>query len=107
MAAAKPSKQMAFQLSEYEYRQILGRLTVMYVEKDAKSTIEEWVDAFEPDEKKRDRIKAVLVISVRCNNEGIEPLAVRKIVCWRGPDGKPQDLEATIDGKKAMEGAIR
>jgi hypothetical protein len=102
MADAKPSKQMAFQLSEYEYRQALGRIAAEYGAKDAKLTIGDWVDAFEPDEKKRDRLKAVLVISVRCNQQGLNPLAVRKIVCWRGPDGKPKDLEATVDGRKAL-----
>lgn len=100
------SRQMAFQISEYEYRQMLGRIAAEYAGKDAKLTIGDWVDAFEPDEKKRDRLKAVLVISVRCHKAGVDPLAVRKVVCWRGPDGKPQDLEATVDGRRALEGAL-
>ena len=94
------SRQMAFQITELEYRQTLGRLMVMYEEKDAKSTIGEWVDAFEPDEKKRDRLKAVLVISTRCHQQGIDPLAIRKIVCWRDEHGKPGLLEANVDGKR-------
>ena len=100
------SRQMAFQLSEYEIRQTWGRLLVMYEEKDAKSTIGEWVDAFEPDEKKRDRLKAVLVMSTRCHEQGIDPLAIRKIVCWRSDDGKPGMVEAVVDGRKALGGNL-
>ncbi len=91
---------MAFQITEYEYRQTLGRLVAMYDEKDAKSTIGEWVDAFEPDPKKRDRIKAVLVISTKCNQSGVNPLAVRKLVCWRNEKGEPGLIEAEIDGRR-------
>jgi hypothetical protein len=95
-----PSKQMAFQMSEYEYVQTLAHIVTMYEQKDAKSTIVEWVEALEPDPKKRDRIKAVLVISTRCTQQKIDPMRVKKLICWRNEKGEPSLIEAEVDGRR-------
>lgn len=94
------SRQMAFQLTEFEYKKTLGRIVAAYDDRSAKDTIDDWVTRMEPDEKKRDRIKAVLVISVRCHSAGVDPLAVRKLICWRDDQGKPAAIEAEVDGRR-------
>lgn len=94
------SRQMAFQMTEYEYVQTLARIVAAYEVKDAKLTIGEWVDSFEPDPKKRDRVKAVLVISTRCTQQKIDPMLVKKLICWRNDKGEPSLIEATVDGRR-------
>lgn len=95
-----PSRQMAFQMTEYEYVQTLARIVSAYEEKDGKTTIGEWVDGFEPDPKRRDRVKAVLVIATRCNQQNIDPMRVKKLICWRNDKGEPSLIEATVDGRR-------
>lgn len=89
-------RQMAFQMSELEYRDCLARLVRAYDTKDPSQTIGDWVDSTEPDLRKRDRLKAALVISMRCNGSGVDPLKVKKLVCWKNEQGLPGDIEAEL-----------
>lgn len=101
------SRQMAFQLTEYEYVQTLGKLVKWFGDvrrPDVK--IGDVIDGMEPDERKRERIQAVLVIAVRCYKEGIDPTAVRKLVCWRNEAGRPSEIEAVLDGRRPLAVAL-
>lgn len=91
------SRQMAFQLTEYRYREVLKKVTALYDLKEEGMGIKEWAEAVEPDERKRQEMLAVILISVKLHNEGKDPTKVRKLVVWRGPDGAPKDVEAEID----------
>lgn len=85
-------RRMAFQLSEFEYREAL-KLFIALANK--KVSVKDHLAAM-TDEKQRDRLSAALLIAVKCNNEGTDPLRVRKIVCWRNDQGKPGMVEAQI-----------
>jgi len=97
-----PSRQMAFQMTEFQYLEHLKQLASIYDLRDPALKIEDWLERAEPDEKKRDRLKAVLLISVRCHKNGIDPMRVKKLVCWRDAEGKPSDLEALVDGNRRI-----
>jgi hypothetical protein len=104
MPDAKPSRQMAFQITEFQYKEALLHLVAWFGDgiggKDGKVKIGDKIDAMVPDEKKRDRYKAVLLIALKCWGQGIEPTAVKKIVCWRNEKGEPSAIEADVDGRQ-------
>lgn len=84
------SRQMAFQLTEFEYREAL-KLFVTLLGKGV--DVKDYLAAV-TDEKRRNRLSAALQIAVKCHTAGKDPLLVRKIVCWRDPAGKPGLVEA-------------
>lgn len=84
---------MAFQLNEAEFRALLIRIVEAYGIKGEK-TIGEWMDSIDPDPKVREKLQAVLTISVRCEKEKRDPLSIRKLICWRDEAGNPSKLEA-------------
>lgn len=86
------SRQMAFQLSEFEYQEALKLFIAL---SDKKVSVKDYLSAV-TDEKKRNRLSAALQMAVKCNNEGIDPMRVRKIVCWRDESGKPGIVEAQL-----------
>jgi hypothetical protein len=88
------SRQMAFQITELEIHTLLGRIARTYDLRDKDKTIGDWIDSIDPDPKVREKLQAVLVISIRCQKEGRDPLEIRKLICWRDPLGKPSQLEA-------------
>jgi len=90
------SRQMAFQLTEYEYREAL-KLFVTLREKEV--DVKAYLGAV-ADEKKRNLLSAALQIAVRCHTGGVDPLRVRKVVCWRDAQGKPGLVEAELSKGK-------
>lgn len=87
-----PSRQMAFQLTEFEYREALK----LFVTLRSKGVdVKDYLGAV-TDEKKRNRLSAALQIAVDCHTKKIDPLLVRKIVCWRNEQGKPGVVEAQL-----------
>jgi hypothetical protein len=88
---------MAFQLSESEFQALLLRIAETYSTKGGK-TIVEWIDSIDPDPKVREKLQAVLTISIRCEKENRDPMNIRKLICWRDPDGKSSKLEAEWKG---------
>ena len=89
MEKAVKSRQMAFQITEFEYRESMKQL--VSVQEQVASVID-WVDKI-PDEKKRRRMVAVLSVAVECHRKGMDPLSVKKIVCWRDDKGAPSIVE--------------
>ena len=85
-------KQMAFQMSEYDYREALKLFVTL---REAQVEVSDYIAAV-TDEKKRQRLQAALLIAVKCDKEGTDPLRVRKIVCWRNAEGKPGAIEVEI-----------
>lgn len=88
-----PSRQMAFQISELEIHDLLTRFAKGHEALKGKSAVQV-IDEIEQDPKVREKFRAVLVMSIRCEKEGKSCWNIRKIICWRGPDGKPGQLEA-------------
>lgn len=88
---------MAFQLNEAEFQALLIRIVETYGAKGNK-TIGEWIDSIDPDPKLREKLQAVLTISVRCEKDGRDPLNIRKLICWRDEQGQPSKLEAEWKG---------
>lgn len=89
-----PSRQMAFQINELEIHELLRRIADTYVNKRPDQTIGDWIDSIDQDPKIRMKLQAVLTIAIKCGKEGRDPLMIRKLICWRGDDGKPDKLEA-------------
>jgi len=89
--ATKPSRQMAFQISALEYREALN----LFAQLGDATVIKGYLDAVR-DEAKRARLSGALQIGIKCSKDGTDPRRVRRIICWRGPDGKPGVLEAEI-----------
>jgi hypothetical protein len=83
---------MAFQLTEYEYREALKLFIALDHQRVA---VKDYLQAV-TDEKRRNRLSAALQIAVKCHNEGTDPTRVRKIVCWRDDNGKPGVVEAQL-----------
>lgn len=94
---------MAFQLNEAEFRALLIRIIETYSVKGEK-TIGEWIDSIDPDPKVREKLQAVLTISVRCEKEKRDPSNIRKLICWRDHEGKPSQLEAEWKGSGQLLG---
>lgn len=92
-----PSRQMAFQLNGAEFQALLIRIAETYSGKGEK-TIGEWIDSIDQDPKVREKLQAVLTMSVRCGKEGRDPMSVRKLICWRDEKGQPSKLEAEWKG---------
>jgi hypothetical protein len=86
------SRQMAFQMTEFEYREALK----MFIELREKGVDVKDYLARVTDEKRRYRLSAALQMAVKCHAEGKDPLLVRKIVCWRDAQGKPGLVEAHL-----------
>lgn len=86
------SRQMAFQLTEFEYREALKLFIAL---RGSRVDVQAYL-AQVTDEKRRNRLSAALQIAVQCHTDGTDPLRVRKIVCWRDPQGKPGPVEATL-----------
>lgn len=84
---------MAFQINESEIHAILRRMVETYDSRGTKTT-SEWIDSIEPDLTVRQKIQAVLTMSVRCEKEGRNPMNIRKLICWRDEKGEPSKLEA-------------
>lgn len=91
------SRQMAFQMNEAEFQALLIRIAETYHTKGER-TIGEWIDSIDPDPRVRERLQAVLTISVRCQKDGRDPLNIRKLICWRDENGQPSKLEAEWKG---------
>lgn len=53
----------------------------------------EIIDLNVQDEKERHRYKAVWVSAMRCAEGKRDPKRIQKIICWRGDDGKPKDVQ--------------
>lgn len=87
-----PSRQMAFQLTEFEYREALKLFVSL---REARVDIKGYLSAV-ADEKKRNRLSAALLIAVKCHTDGTDPLRVRKVVCWRNERGQPGVVEAHL-----------
>lgn len=84
---------MAFQINESEIHAILRRMVETYDSRGTKTT-SEWIGSIEPDLTVRQKIQAVLTMSVRCEKEGRSPMNIRKLICWRDEKGEPSKLEA-------------
>jgi hypothetical protein len=97
---------MAFQITEFQYKEYLGHLAAWFGKSIGSPggtvKISEMIDSVVPDEKKRDRYKAVLLIALKCYGSEIDPLAVRKIVCWKDAAGKPGLIEADVEGGRPL-----
>jgi len=89
-----PSRQMAFQITELEIHALLRRIAETYDLRDKEKTIGEWIDSIDQDPKIRKKLEAVLVISIKCQKEGKDPMMIRKLICWRDEKGNPGQLEA-------------
>ena len=89
-----PSRQMAFQITELEIHALLRRIAETYPVRDKEKTIGDWIDSIDSDPKVREKLQAVLVISMKCQKEKRDPLQIRKLICWRDQTGKPSQLEA-------------
>lgn len=87
------SRQMAFQLNEAEIHALLVRMADTYGTRSGR-TIGEWIDSIDPDPVTRQKLQAVLTISIRCEKEGRDPLNIRKLICWRDEKGEPSKIEA-------------
>ena len=87
-----PSRQMAFQISEFEYREALKTLIFARDEVDSITT---WVDQI-PEETKRLRMQCVLRVAVDFHKKGADPLLVKKIVCWRDEKGRPGPVDVEL-----------
>lgn len=84
---------MAFQLNEAQFQALLIRIAETYNAKSGK-TVGEWIDSIDPDPKVREKLQAVLTISIRCEKEKRDPWGIRKLICWRDQDGKASQIEA-------------
>lgn len=85
-------RQMAFQVTEFEYRESLK--TLIDVRAQAPS-VTEWVDQIH-DEKKRLRMQVILRIAVEFHRKGMDPLLVKKIICWRDEKGAPGPVDVEL-----------
>lgn len=83
------SRQMAFQVSGYEYMEFL-KVMVRLGDVD---TLKAWIAQIK-DEQRQRRMQACVLIAAKSNQMGHDPLQVKKIVCWRDDDGKPGKVEA-------------
>jgi len=101
-----PSRQMAFQITELEIHALLKRIAETYDFRDKEKTIGEWIDSIDPDPKVRKKLEAVLVISVKCQKEGKDPMMIRKLICWRNADGKPDQIEAQWKAAAQIGGTL-
>lgn len=84
---------MAFQMNEAEIHERLIQIAQNY-DPGKGETVGQWIDRIEPDPKIRQKLMAVLLISIRCEKEKRDPWQIRKLICWRDPDGKPNQIEA-------------
>lgn len=83
---------MAFQLTEFEYREALK----LFVALQARGVnVKDYLTVM-TDERKRERLSGALQMAVKCHAEGIDPLRVCKVVCWRDGQGKPGTVEAQL-----------
>lgn len=83
---------MAFQVTEFEYREALKSLIAV---RDQVPSVTEWVDQIQ-DERKRLRMQAILRIAVEFTRKGMDPLLVKKIVCWRDEKGAPGPVDVEL-----------
>lgn len=90
------SRQMAFQITEFEFQETLKRLADTYDQRDPNLSIGEWIDSFEPDPKKRQRIRAVLLVSTELQKKGVDFMRVKKVVCWRNEKGEPGEIHMDL-----------
>lgn len=93
------SKQMAFQFTQLAFREKLVELLETWKTQGQGKTHGAWIDSITPDEKERLKLKAIFIVFNRCREEGRDILTVKKVVGWRGPDGKPKDLEIQWEQK--------
>lgn len=87
---------MAFQVSALDYKALLKQIADHWSLKDPSMTIEQWFELIEDDPKRRDRLKAVLLISVKCHKNHLDPLLVKRLICWRNEKGEPGMVEAEL-----------
>jgi hypothetical protein len=87
-----PSRQMAFQISEFEYRETLKTLIAA---RDQVQSITDWVDQI-PEEKKRLKTQLILKVAVDFHRKERDPLLVTKIICWRDEKGRPGPVDIQL-----------
>jgi len=90
---------MAFQLTEYEYREAM-KLFVTLQSRGVQ--VKDYLSVM-TDERKRERLSGALQMAVKCHKEGIDPLRVIKVVCWRDAQGKPGMVEAQLSKAVALK----
>ena len=90
------SRQMAFQLSGMKLLERAGYLAESY-EQGKYKTAADWLNSLTTDPKERAINLAVFSVMKKCTDIGRKITAVKQIIGWRGPDGKPQDLEVQWD----------
>lgn len=83
-----PSRQMAFQVSGYDYLEFLKTM----VRLGGAPSVKAWISQIS-DERRRRRMQACLLAAVECNQKGRDPMSVKKIVCWRNDAGNPDQME--------------
>jgi len=89
-------KQMAFQLNAVQLRAKVDFLVNSY-EEGKYATAGDWLRAVAKDEKDRQLLTVVFGIMNECTKENRKITRVRKVICWRGPDGKPAQVETQLE----------
>ncbi len=90
------SRQMAFQLTRMKLQERVKSLVESYEEEKHK-TAADWLNSLTTDPKERAINLAVFSVMRKCTQDGRKITTVKQIIGWRGPDGKPQDLEVQWD----------
>ena len=93
------SRQMAFQLT---YPQLVQKWAVLAKASgsrgDAK-TVGEWIDSITEDQHERDVLTAAYSALHNCTKHNRDLKDVVKVICWRGADGKPSDIQVELTRK--------
>jgi hypothetical protein len=86
------SRQMAFQFSGAKLSAMVDEVQarVGSVPKDQLEAA--LVEKF-PDEKERHIARASIITLVKCYDSKRDYIHVRNVIVWRGPDGKPTDIQ--------------
>ena len=102
---AAPRRQMAYQLTAYAFLELHRRLVAWFGERLATpsgyASIKDWIDQA-VDGPEGAKLRGVLVVSIECLKNGLDPREVRKLVCWKGNDGKPGLVQAQFSGAKTF-----
>ena len=93
------SRQMAFQVSGYDYLEFLKTM----VRLGGAASVKAWIEQIS-DEQRRRRMQACLLAAVKCNEKGLDPMSVKKIVCWRNEAGQPEQMELEFYKAEAAKG---
>jgi len=79
---------MAFQVSAYEIEEFLNLFVKL---REAKVNVVDYLGQV-ADEKKYVKMNATLQAIVALHKNGKDPLNLRRILCWKNPEGKPGEL---------------